>query len=383
MHHDKKLKRLYPLLAMTLIYSMCTTGYNTDSSTWYDENPEEDLLGTLFGEEAPANDVQPVGNKWDDWYREGAVESPQKELPQTPGQEDAQSESNNTTANQKSETTAVVLEDHVPEFQSIIINEHKIASENRIELTVAHRVRAKSDGESHWYALSHVDVSIQDNQDFKIVSMETQTDENGELKITLEPNNPFMFFSFVPLEETGFDPYNYAVPVNSLHFKAISFNLHTPLGVYHNYRYCYQMYDVRTVIEAFVNMEIEFKTTVVTFNIYGAESGHPVPGAKITLKDTPPTRLRLLSKYFTNVVLLNYALTVCPYYAVSSDYVYTSLAGAKMRLYCPFDYTFEISHTNFFFKTNPIRVTADTKTIDVSLDRLHHDVKILETTSQQ
>ena len=51
MFERKKLKRLYPLFALTFLFYTCA-GTGGDYSDWYAENPEEDLLGSMFGADA-------------------------------------------------------------------------------------------------------------------------------------------------------------------------------------------------------------------------------------------------------------------------------------------------------------------------------------------
>ncbi|MBN1465643.1 hypothetical protein JXA02_07785 [candidate division KSB1 bacterium] len=378
MMRNKKQLWLYPLLAVALMFSMCTTGYDSDYSNWYNENPEEDLLTTLVSEEATESDVQSAGDKWDSWYEEtgGPVET------ETPAKEDSLSpESNSGKTAIDREKRLTMKGGNVPEFRSGIIKEKKMASQNRIELTIANKVRKSTD--SDWRAFSNANVSLEDNKNLQIVSMDRQTDAKGEFKITLAPKEPFMYFSFVPLEKAGFEPYNYSVPVEALDLNTITFNLQTAEGVWYNYRYSYQIYDVRPVIASFINMEINSRTRPVTINIYGTESRHPVEGAKVTLKGTPPTRIRLISKYFKDIDLLKYALSVAPDYTVSSEFVYSNLTGAQMRMYYPYDYTLEVSHPDYFFTAKQVQVTADTKTVDFYLDRLYTNAKVVQTSSAE
>ena len=369
----KRLKGLCTLLAVASMFSMCTTGYDTDYSDWYNEDPQDDLLATMFGDDKVGQDESYYsGGRWDDWYNEDKTETATAEKKQAAAGVDSLGlESGNTSI--------ALVGGHIPDFRSELSKETKNSEQNRVELTVTNQVKIKTLSDSRWRPFSGAGIDVEDNQNLRIVSVTDETDANGVFKIVLEPKEPFMFFSFVPLEKTGFEPYNYSVPVEALELKTISFNLQTAEGARHSYRYSYQLYDVRPAVESFVNMEINSKTKPVTVHIYGNESKHPVQGAKVTLKGTPPTRLGLLTKYFKNFDLLKYALTVAPDYAVTSDFAFTDLSGAQMRMYVPFDYTLEVSHPNYFFTTKDVHLTADTKTVEIFLDRLHTNAKIIQT----
>ncbi len=376
----KKLKKLYPIFALAFLFYMCA-GAGKDYSDWYNENPEEDLLGSMFGEDAGQDEQFVDENQFvpDDNSSQDVVEDQQAPVSQRDVEQPVFSdESQQTPATGMDYTRS----GHIAEFRSEIIRESKIASQNKIELIVSNKVRIKTISDSRWRSFSSAFVSAEDNQDLTITYSSQRTDPNGSFRVVLQPADPYKFFSFVPFEATGFEPSNYSVPITAIDLKTVSFNMQTDEGAWHTYRYSYQTYDLRPTINSFVNMEIKENSRPVTIRIYGSESRYPIQDARVSIKGTPPSRLRLLSRYFKNMDLLNYALSVAPDYADNASTIYSSLGGAQFNLYYPFDYTLEISHPDYFYKSVPLNVKKDTDVVEVYLDRLYTTARVVQHSSQ-
>jgi len=126
-------------------------------------------------------------------------------------------------------------------------------------------------------------------------------------------------------------------------------------------------------------MEIRSNSRPVKIRVYGSESRYPIQDARVTIKGTAPSRLRLLSQYFKDLDLLNYALSVSPDYADNSATIYTSMGGAQFNLFYPYDYTIEISHPDYYYKSTSLSVTRNTDTVEVYLDRLFTNTRIVRS----
>ncbi|MBN1480135.1 hypothetical protein EH223_19440 [candidate division KSB1 bacterium] len=371
MFHFENKRKLYPIIAVALMFCMCA-GTGTDYSGWYDDEPEGDLLGGLMGEESASSNTssqvqQPPTNN-----QGGSTvgQQPGAALSASPGS------SNGAGAAQGAGLSPVM--DNRSEVRTEIAKESKMRSQNKIEITFINKVRTKANGESRWRAFDDALVSIEDNNNLMVTYASQRTDKNGVFRVVLQPAEPFTFFSFVPFEETGFTPHSYTVPVEALDLNTITFTMQSDDGVWHTFQYSYQTYDLRPAISSFVNAEINSKTVPVTIRVFGSDSRYPIQNAKVTIDGNPPSRLRLLSKYFQNIDILNYALRTAPQYVVSSQTIYTNLAGAQFNLYSPFEYTLEVSHPDYFYTTQQLQVPLDTDTVDIYLDRLFTNAKIIQ-----
>jgi hypothetical protein len=389
---------------------MCA-GTGGDYSDWYAENPEEDLLGSMFGTDAtqdgdeaavPEAQPQPSSRQDDDTF----VADPQVQNPQytqqrpddtsliaqdpaadTPVvsktlQADPPPQANLLQLNSAPPAKAYTLIGHVPEYRSEIIRESKIPSQNKIELIISNQIRIKTIDNAKWRAFNGAFVSAKDNQDLTVTYTSQRTDANGSFRVVLQPADPYKFFSFVPFEETGFEPSNYTVPISAIELNTITFTLQTDEGAWHTYNYDYQVFDLRPTIDSFVNMEIRSNSRPVKIRVYGSESRYPIQDARVTIKGTAPSRLRLLSHYFKNLDLLNYALSVSPDYADNSATIYTSMGGAQFNLFYPYDYTIEISHPDYYYKSMSLNVNRNTDVVQVYLDRLFTNTRIVQRSAR-
>ena len=373
MFKSTTLRKFYPLLVLFLMLCMCTSGSNGNYSDWYDENPEEDILTGMLGGSDTQDSSQPDDSSNFDWGPEGQ--------PQPNDNQDAAPDSSVLLPAVK--TQPVTIMGHIPEFRSEIFKEKKSTSQNSVELGVANKIRIKTIKNAEWRSFSGARVSAEDNQDLNIKYVARNTNGNGNFTVVLEPADPYRFFSFVPFAETGFTPHNYSIPVEALHLNTLTFNLVNDEGVWHKYRYSYQTYDLRPTIESFVKMEIESQTRKVTLDLYDAESRYPVRDAKVTITSTPPTRLRLLLKYFKNIELLQHALTVAPDYAVNSSSFYSDMDGDDINMFFPYEYTVEISHPDYFFTTETLSIKKDTESFPIALKRLYTNAKIVHMGAAQ
>lgn len=392
----RKLKKLYPLLALAFLFFMCA-GTGADYSDWYNENPEEDLLGSMFGQDATQEgsqstdtNAQFIPNEGSSDFNDESVQDngytsnsdrttftqDDQAVDNTPASPGAKRPKQNAQA-----TSEYKLNGHIAEYRSEIIRESKMASQNKIELIISNKIRIKTISDSRWRSFGGAYVTAEDNQDLTITYSSQRTDPNGSFRVTLQPADPYKFFSFVPFEETGFEPSNYSVPISAIDLNTVTFHLQTEEGAWHSYQYSYQTYDLRSTIDSFVNWEINANSKPVTIRVYGAESRYPIQDAKVTIKGTPPSRLRLLSKYFKNLDLLNYALKVAPNYADNQATIYSSLGGTKFNLYYPFEYDIEISHPDYFYKTTHLNVDRNTEVVDVFLERLFTNARIVQQSS--
>lgn len=369
-HFDNK-KAFYPIIVAALMLCMCA-GTGTDYSSWYDEEPGGDLLSGLTGQETNSNGASSSPGQQPATNNQGNSQVAKEVRAISDGSQTAQ---NAATVPEK---VIVPLVDNRTEVRTEILKESKMRSQNKIELTFSNKLRTKTNGDSRWRVFQDALVSIEDNQNLAVTYASQRTDANGALRVVLQPADPFTFFSFVPFEETGFMPYLYSVPIEALDLNTITFALQTDEGVWHTFQYSYQTYDLRPAISAFVNAEINSKTVPVTVRVFGSDSRYPIQNAKVTIKGNPPSRLRLLSKYFRNIEILNYALSAAPDYAVNSSTIYTNLAGAQFNLYSPFEYSLEVSHPDYFFTTQQLQVPLEADAVDVYLDRLFTNARIMQ-----
>ena len=372
MFKSKKLRTYFPILSLVFLLYMCA-GTGGDYSDWYADDAGDDPFGD-FGFD-------------DGWGEEPAPEQPAAEEPLDPvfdQGDDQEIEPDQEADAPVNENRAVPPQNdepvmgHIAEFRSEIVREAKMPSQNKIELTVANKVRVKTIPDSRWRAFNGARVSVDDNQNLMITYKSTETNANGLFHVILEPADPYKFFSFVPFKDTGFLPYDYAMPVDALDLHTLTFNLQTDEGAWHTYQYTYQTYDLRQAIDYFVNMEVNRKSKPVTIQVYGKESRYPIRNAKVTITGTPPSRLRLLNKYFRDMDMLNYALSVAPDYAGASTTIYSNMAGAKFNLSYPHAYTIEISHPDYFYVSKKLNVTEKTDAVDVYLDRMFATAKIVQ-----
>jgi len=219
MFNRKHVKKLFPLFALTFLLYMCA-GTGGDYSDWYAENPEEDLLGSMFGADATQDGEGELSqgpsdsNQSDDTFvansepQDGGLQQPndsplvaQDPVVDTPapggtGQSDAiPSLQGAPPAN------AYTMMGHVPEYRSEIFRESKVSADNKIELIVSNQIRIKSIDDSKWRPFNGAFVSAKDNQDLTVTYTSQRTDANGSFRVILQPADPYKFFSFVPFEE--------------------------------------------------------------------------------------------------------------------------------------------------------------------------------------
>lgn len=394
MFERKKLKRLYPIFALTFLFYMCA-GTGGDYSDWYAENPEEDLLGSMFGADANQDgegfddaETQPAARQQQD--EAFVADADQQVTPQkSQRSNDVPLISQDPVAKKPAQSQELLplesaraaqdytLMGHVPEYRSELVRESKVSSENRIELVVSNKIRIKTINNAQWRPFNGAYVTAEDNQDLTVTYTSQRTDANGTFRVILKPADPYKFFSFVPFEETGFEPSNYTVPISAIDLNTITFTMQTDEGAWHTYSYTYQLFDLRPTIDSFVNMEIKSNSRPVKIRVFGSESRYPIQDARVSIKGTAPSRLRLLSKYFKNLDLLNYALSVSPDYADNSATIYTSMGGAQFSLFYPYDYTIEVSHPDYYYKSMSLNVNRNTDIVDVYLDRLYTNTRIV------
>ncbi len=391
------LKKFFPILALVFLFYMCA-GTGGDYSDWYNENPEEDLLSSMFGgdglqeDDGTGNQGQAaLGQGQDDTFVADTEVQGGRQTQSTGRQpsagrgavaQDPAAPSNSGQMQLLPLESAQAAGDytlmgHVPEYRSEIIRESKMSAQNKIELMVSNQIRIKTIDNAKWRPFNGAFVSAKDNEDLTVSYTSQRTDANGTFRVELQPADPYKFFSFVPFSETGFNPSNYTVPISAIELNTITFTLQTDEGAWHTYSYSYQLFDLRPTIDSFVNMEITANSRPVKIRVFGSESRYPIQDARVTIKGTAPSRLRLLSRYFNNLDLLNYAISVSPDYADNSATIYTSRGGALFNLYYPYDYIIEISHPDYYYKNASLSVDRNTDAVDVYLDRLFANTRIV------
>ncbi|RPH92418.1 MAG: hypothetical protein EHM72_17440 [Calditrichaeota bacterium] len=263
----------------------------------------------------------------------------------------------------------------------VLTDEKKLPFQNRLHLVLTAFMQQQSPQLSKWKPLANADIES-DNELIQTQFLQPTTDANGRINVLLSPKNDFEYFSFVPLEATGFQVSNYSIPVEALSIYAVNFYFFSNGRLDARYSFPYQTYDLRNIIRSFVEETMKSHVRTVKIRVLDIESQYPIEKAEVTLSGHPPTPWQLLHTYFSERTLLDEAMTHCADYVLSSRTISTRHDGADFSLYQPFTYRMEVIHPDYQFTAQDLFVDDRSDVINIFATRIKPQVKILQDLPQ-
>ena len=352
MHTIKLLTRFLPLSLLIFLFCYCSAGYQNAADYEEDLAGDEDVFAALFGDteeetqperttaapQQPATEPDEIIQELEPLYGPPPGEAAQQQT-QPP-------------ATTPPATRTLPASDSV-----VLLQEDKDKSDNRITLS--------------FQLPPNIQVYRETYPNLKFY-LERNADRE-KIDITIEPANPDVKFSFVPFSQFGFSPKNYQLPGDDLSIGSVYFYFYDNNNLVLRYQYQYLFYDVKDAVRGFVEQYFASRLKTITFDVEDIDTHYPLQNANVHINGRPPSPLRLLLKHFTSLTLLDYSLSLVPDYVKDTSANLTTLSGTSFLLYSPESYSVKISHPDYYYFTEQIKVDPNVEGYRVRLSKSHNN----------